>query len=64
MNELVKKIAKNYPKIKVFEPSLLICHDLNVIFLNNKRIYKDPDHLSKYGSLYLDEIFIKFNFRI
>ena len=26
-NELVKKIAKNYPKIKVFEPSLLICNE-------------------------------------
>ncbi len=53
-NELVKKIAKNYPKIKVFEPSLLICNENKCKgILNNKRIYKDPDHLSKYGSLYL-----------
>ena len=50
-NDLVKKVAKDYPKIKIFEPSLLICNEnkCNGI-LNNKRIYKDPDHLSKYGA--------------
>ena len=53
-NDLVKKIARNYPMIKIFEPSTLICNENKCKgILNNKRLYKDPDHLSKYGSFYI-----------
>ena len=53
-NNLVKKIAKNFPKITIFEPSVLICNKQKCNgILNNQRLYKDPDHLSKYGSFYL-----------
>ena len=53
-NNLVKKIAKKFPKIEIFEPSVFICNNQKCQgILDNKRLYKDPDHLSKYGSYYL-----------
>ncbi len=59
-NNLVKKIAADYPKIKVFEPSVLICNEKKCNgILNNKRIYKDQDHLSRYGSFYLGKYLSK-----
>ena len=58
--KLVIEIASKYDKIKIIEPSEFICDENSCRgIINNKKIYKDPDHLSKFGSLYISNFISK-----
>lgn len=51
---LVKRVIADYPEIKIFDPTDLFCDDVICIgILNNKPLYKDADHLSRFGSEYV-----------
>ena len=53
-NDLVNKIGGDYPKIKIINTSNFLCKDQICKGIeNNQKLYKDADHLSKFGSLYL-----------
>ncbi len=54
--ELVQGVLKNFPTVKVFDPSLFLC-DNNICRAKNgdNFIYRDCDHLSNYGSAFIVE---------
>ncbi len=56
-NDLVNRIGNDYPKIRIINPSNLLCNNqiCNGI-VDNQKLYRDADHLSKFGSLYLSKL--------
>ena len=55
-NDLVNKIGDDYPKIKIINTSNFLCKNKICKGIeNNQKLYRDADHLSKFGSLYLSK---------
>ncbi len=55
-NDLVNRIGNEFPKIRIINTSNFLCHNqICKGILDNKKLYKDADHLSKFGSLYLSK---------
>ncbi len=55
-NDLVNKIGTDYPKIKIINTSNFLCkNEICKGIEDNQKLYKDADHLSKFGSLYISK---------
>ena len=55
-NDLVNNIGADYPKIKIINTSNFLCkNEVCKGIENNHKLYKDADHLSKFGSLYISK---------
>jgi len=55
-NDLVNKIGDDYPKITIINTSNFLCkNQICKGIKDNQKLYKDADHLSKFGSLYLSK---------
>ena len=55
-NDLVNKIGTDYPKIKIINTSNFLCkNEVCKGIEDNHKLYKDADHLSKFGSLYISK---------
>ena len=55
-NDLVNNIGADYPKIKIINTSNFLCkNEVCKGIENNQKLYKDADHLSKFGSLYISK---------
>ena len=54
--DLVNKIGTDYPKIKIINTSNFLCkNEICKGIEDNQKLYKDADHLSKFGSLYMSK---------
>lgn len=58
---LVYRVAKDFPKIQVFDPTELFCDTrfCGGVDSQGRALYRDADHLSEAGSLYVAEALIK-----
>ena len=55
-NDLVNNIGADYPKIKIINTSNFLCkNEVCKGIEDNHKLYKDADHLSKFGSLYISK---------
>ncbi len=55
-NDLVNMIGNDYPKIKIINTSNFLCkNEICKGIEDNQKLYKDADHLSKFGSLYMSK---------
>ena len=55
-NDLVNNIGADYPKIKIINTSNFLCkNEVCKGIEDNQKLYKDADHLSKFGSLYISK---------
>ena len=55
-NDLVNNLGADYPKIKIINTSNFLCkNEVCKGIEDNQKLYKDADHLSKFGSLYISK---------
>lgn len=53
-HKLVREVLSDFPSVILFDPTNLFCDDEKCIgTLDGQHLYKDVDHLSEFGSLYV-----------
>ena len=59
-HSLVKRVLADYPRVSLFDPTDLFCNETVCKgALDGTALYRDPDHLSEFGSLYVANMLSK-----
>ena len=62
LRKAILELTKRYPTVRIFDPFEYLCdRDYCYAELNGQLLYHDKNHLSKAGSNFLGEAFLKFN---
>jgi peptidoglycan/LPS O-acetylase OafA/YrhL len=59
VSEIFNQLVSSYPEVTLIHPEKILCDGFSCFStLNNKPLYRDGDHLSTTGSIYISELFL------